>query len=81
MFGTVSAKNLNHGLRYPKEICKNFNNFPIAEYGKVHAHLTDLIRVNCIIGQLTLLVRYDYIFLDLFFLKALNSRKIFPSTL
>ena len=36
MFGTVSAKNLNHGLRYPKEICKNFNNFPIAEYGKVY---------------------------------------------
>jgi len=34
MFGTVSAKNLNHVLRYPKEICKNFNNFPIAEYGK-----------------------------------------------
>lgn len=37
MFGTVSAKNLNHGLRYPKEICKNFNNFPIAEYGKIHS--------------------------------------------
>ena len=44
---------------------------------KVYAHLTDLTRVKCVIWQLTRPVRYDFIFLDFFFLKAHHNLKIF----
>ena len=60
-------------LGYAEHICNYVVILDSWFYGKVHAHLTDLIRVNCVIGQLTLLVRYDFIFLDFSLLRALHK--------